>query len=60
MNLAMMLAILVQSGMCADVPFTGRDGSTLHVIVCPRLSPAPAEPEGEDMTKPPGPGKQDG
>lgn len=59
MTAAMMLAMLVQSGLCADVPFAGQDGSTLHVIVCPRLSPAPAAREGEDMTKPPKPGQTD-
>lgn len=59
MNLSMIFAMLLQAGMCADVPFTGADGSTLHVIVCPRLSPAQAAPEGEDMSKPPKPGQMD-
>lgn len=59
MNLAMIFAALLQAGVCAEVPFTGRDGSTLRVIVCPRLSPAPAAPEGEDMSKPPKPGQTD-
>lgn len=59
MNLAAIFAVLLQAGVCAEVPFTGRDGSSLRVIVCPRMVAAPAVPEGEDMTKPPKPGQLD-
>lgn len=64
MNLGAVFAMLVQLGACAPVDFTGGDGSSLRVLVCPvRLAPAQppaAPPAGEDMTKPPGPGKMDG
>lgn len=66
MNLGAVFAVLIQIGACAPVDFSGTDGTTLRVLVCPvKMAPAqpaepPAAPPGEDMTKPPGPGKMDG
>ena len=63
MNLGAVFAMLIQLGACAPVDFTGTDGTTLRVLVCPiRMAPSqpPASPPGEDMTKPPGQGKMDG
>ncbi len=64
MNLGAVFLMLIQIGACAPVDFNGTDGTTLRVLVCPvKMAPAqpPAEPpSGEDMTKPPGPGKMDG
>ncbi len=35
MNVAIMLQMLVQIGVCAPVDFTGSDGTALTVLVCP-------------------------
>lgn len=52
MNIGMMLALLVQAGACAPVPFQGSDGSTLTVLVCPQMHPA--QP-GKEPDAAPGP-----
>ena len=48
MNLAAIFALLLQSGVCAQTAFQRADGSTLAIMVCPRMatpdSGAPAEP----------------
>ena len=54
MNLAMIFAMLLQSGICAQSQFHDASGRTLMVMVCPRMSepggglpgapPATAEP----------------
>ncbi len=52
MNIAMLLAFLVASGVCAETSFIGADGSELKVVVCPRMNPAPAEsPVPEERPK---------
>lgn len=35
MTIAMLFALLLQSGACAPVDFAGLDGSTLTILVCP-------------------------
>lgn len=47
MNIAMMLAFLVASGVCAETKFIGADGSELRVVVCPFVSQAPEEKPAE-------------
>jgi len=38
MNIAAILAMLVQAGLCAPVEFSGPDGAQLTVLVCPMLT----------------------
>jgi hypothetical protein len=45
MSIAMLIALLLQSGACAQTQFQGPDGATLNVVVCPMMTPAGAEPE---------------
>ena len=57
MNLAAILALLLNSGVCAKTDFHGGSGATLSVIVCPVMAgpqapqdnppPAPPEPKSE-------------
>ena len=56
MNVAIILAMLVQSGICAPVDFEGRDGNQLTVLVCPMMKQAGAAP---DDTAPPPPPKDE-
>lgn len=50
MNLAAIFALLLSTGVCSQSDFQSRDGSTLSVMVCPRVIPqtapelAPVEP----------------
>jgi len=44
MNPAMLLALLLQSGACGDMPFTAANGTTLHIIVCPHMEQADEAP----------------
>lgn len=37
MNLAMIFALLLHSGVCAQSEFHGPDGRTLLIMVCPRM-----------------------
>jgi hypothetical protein len=48
MNLAMIFAMLLQSGVCAQSEFHDASGRTLMVMVCPRMTPddhGPASPD---------------
>jgi hypothetical protein len=48
MNLAMIFAMLLQSGVCAQSQFHDASGRTLVVMVCPRMTQdehAPASPD---------------
>lgn len=42
MNIAMILAMLLASGVCARTSFEGPGGTGLDVIVCPVMQAAPA------------------
>ncbi len=57
MTAAMLIALLLQSGVCSQTQFEGPAGLTLTVVVCPVLVPpggeAPAE-ESEPEALPPG------
>ncbi len=61
MNLAMIFAMLLQSGVCAQSEFHDASGRTLVVMVCPRMTqddhgPAsPSEPPAPDSTDPDAP-----
>lgn len=39
MTPAMLLAMLLQSGICSQTEFKGADGASLTVVVCPILIP---------------------
>jgi hypothetical protein len=68
MNLAMIFAMLLQSGICAQSEFHDASGRTLQVMVCPRMSQAGGDvipkgppsadeapvPEMPEAPKPPG------
>ena len=61
MNLAMIFAMLLQSGICAQSQFHDASGRTLMVMVCPRMSqPDGAEPGGPpSAAEPPTPEEPD-
>ncbi len=44
MNLAMIFAMLIQSGVCQQTEFHDASGRTLLVMVCPRLQELPTNP----------------
>jgi hypothetical protein len=46
MNLAAILALLLNSGVCAKTDFHGSDGTTLRVVVCPMMEPAEPPADG--------------
>jgi len=50
MNLAMIFAMLLQSGICGQTEFHDADGRTLLVMVCPRMT----QPGGNGPAVPPG------
>jgi len=50
MNVASVLALLVQMGVCAPVQFSGPADSKLTVIVCPMMEQAPADEEPKGPT----------
>jgi hypothetical protein len=54
----MLLAFLVQTGVCAPTEFNGSDGAHLTVLVCPMMKPAGAPPAA-DPAEPPAPPKED-
>lgn len=60
MNLAMLFAMLLQSGVCAQSEFHDAGGRTLLVMVCPRMTQpvdrGPASPEAPAPTPPQPPG----
>lgn len=45
MTAAMLIALLLQSGACAESHFQGPDGTMLSVVVCPMLTPKEDENE---------------
>jgi hypothetical protein len=54
MNLAMIFAMLLQSGICAQSEFHDASGRTLMVMVCPRMTePGAANPGGPPADEPP-------
>jgi hypothetical protein len=54
MNLAMIFAMLLQSGVCAQSEFHDASGRTLMVMVCPRMTePGAANPGGPPADEPP-------
>jgi hypothetical protein len=54
MNLAMIFAMLLQSGVCAQSEFHDASGRTLMVMVCPRMAePGAANPGGPPADEPP-------
>jgi hypothetical protein len=53
MNIAALLALLLNSGMCAKTDFQPPGGGTLRVVVCPMVL-APAE-DGATPKAPPAP-----
>jgi hypothetical protein len=61
MTIAMMLALLVQAGVCAPIDFTASDGSALTVVVCPIARQAPADPQapGDSQVAPVAPPTED-
>lgn len=44
MTIAAIIALLLQSGVCAPTDFHTPDGQTLRVVVCPLLQDSPAAP----------------
>ena len=52
MNIAAILALLIQMGVCGKSEFHAPDGGTLQVVVCPMM--AAPQPPAED-TPPPAP-----
>jgi hypothetical protein len=60
MNLAMIFAMLLQSGVCAQSQFHDASGRTLMVMVCPRMSePGGVEPGGPPSAAEPTPEEPD-
>lgn len=55
MPTAMLLALLLQSGACAESRFQGPDGATLSVIVCPLMQPAEGDAAPADAASPDAP-----
>lgn len=54
MNLAMIFAMLLQSGICAQSEFHDASGRTLLVMVCPRMTePGAALPSAPPAAGPP-------
>ena len=53
MNVAMILAMLLNSGVCAKSDFHSPDGGTLRVVVCPIV--APSEPPADEAPPAPPP-----
>ena len=64
MNLAMIFAMLLQSGICAQSQFHDSSGRTLMVMVCPRMSEPgvtlpDGPPSGAEPTEPDAPDASD-
>ena len=60
MNLVAILALLLNSGVCAKSDFHSPDGTTLRVIVCPVMAaPEPPVPDAPPSPPPPGPKKEE-
>ena len=60
MNLAAVLAALVQLHVCASTSFQRPDGALLDVIICPVAHAAPDAPSDDPDQGPPKPGQKDG
>jgi hypothetical protein len=56
MSLAAIFALLLQSGICADVDFHSTDGRTLSIMVCPHTN-APDDGDTTPDAPPPSPGQ---
>ena len=42
MSIALLIALLLQTGTCAQSQFRGSDGVILNIVVCPTMVPAQA------------------
>lgn len=51
MNIGMLIALLLQSGVCSETRFQRPDGAGLTVVVCPMMTKAPTEDDDEPQGK---------